>query len=153
MKRFTTKRSSDKNRQGRNRWFRRQLNSDSGTTVLEFSILLPIFVMVVFAALEVGRVYEIQQHLNAGALLGTRTGTMRNSTVGDVNAALTTYFASTEVGANFTSNITGVSDVADVNTYVTVNVAHTVSLFTSLNNFGFANITVPLTGSATMRHQ
>ena len=153
MKRFTTKHSSEKHRQGRNRWYRRQLNSESGTTVLEFSILLPIFVLVVFAAMEVGRVYSVQQHLNAGALLAARTGSIRNSTVGDVNAALTTYFASTEVGTDFTANITGVSNTADVNTYVTVNVAHTVSLFTSLNNFGFANVTVPLTGSATLRHQ
>lgn len=125
----------------------------SGQSVTEFAVLLPIFILIVFATLEVGRVYVVQQHLNSAARLGARTGTIRNSSVAEVQAAMDTYLSSTEVGVNYTPTVTGVSANADFNTLVTVSLVHNLQLFTSLDIPGLPGVTVPLSSSVTMRHQ
>lgn len=128
------------------------MRSQRGQSVVEFAVILPIIALVVFATLELARVYVVQQHLNSAADMGARTGSIRNSTVADVQNAMDTYFSSTEVGANYTPTITGVSETADFNTYVTVAVLHNLQLFTTLVP-GFSGVTVPLSSSVTMRHQ
>ncbi len=119
---------------------------------MEFAVILPIIALVVFATLELSRVYVVQQHLNSAASMGARTGSIRNSTVADVQTAMDTYFSSTEVGANYTPTITGVNETADFNSYVTVSVLHNLQLFTTLVP-GVSGVTVPLSSSVTMRHQ
>jgi Flp pilus assembly protein TadG len=124
---------------------------NSGQAIVEFAILLPIAALIVYATLEIARVYVVQRHLVTATSVGARTGTFRTSTVGDVQNAIGTYLSSTEVGTNYTANIVGVSLASTSNTMVTVSLITNLQLFTAFAIPGVT--TLPLTSSVTMRHQ
>jgi hypothetical protein len=131
--------------------FRRLTQKNAGQAIVEFAIILPIAALIVYATLEVARVYVVQRHMVTAAGVGARTGTFRTSTVADVQNAIGTYLSSTEVGNNYNANIVGVGLTSTSNTMVTVSLTTNLRLFTAFEIPGVT--TLPLTSSVTMRHQ
>ena len=127
------------------------IKRNHGQAIVEFAIMLPIAALIVYATLEVARVYVVQRHMVTAASIGARTGTLRTSDTADVQNAIATYLSSTEVGTNYAANIAGVGPTATSNTMVTVSLTTNLQLFTA---FDIPGVTVlPLTSTVTMRHQ
>lgn len=126
---------------------------ERGQAIIEFALLLPLLVVLVVTTLELARVFIVRQHLVSAAEMGARTGTIRNNTVAEVEGAIKTYLANTQVSTNFTTTISGVGPDENFNSTVVVTVKHTLTLFTNVAIPGFDGFTVPLEASITMRHQ
>jgi Flp pilus assembly protein TadG len=62
-----------------------------GATVVEFAIVAPILVLLVFGMIEFGRMVMVQQVLTNAAREGARVGVLDSSTVTDVQTTVNTY--------------------------------------------------------------
>jgi len=69
----------------RARWTGKQ--SRKGATLVEFAIILPVFLLFVFGIIEYGRMVMVQQILTNSAREGAREGVLDNSTSGTVSTA------------------------------------------------------------------
>ncbi len=131
--------------------FRRLTKKNRGQAIVEFALILPVATLIVYATLEMARVYVVQRHLVTAAAVGARTGTFRTSTTSDVQNAIGTYLSSTQVGTNYAANIVGVGLTSTSNTMVIVSLTTNLRLFTGIQIPALT--TLPLTTSVTMRHQ
>jgi len=73
---------------GRRRWQRIRRR---GSAVVEFAVVAPVFVLLVFGMIEYGRMVMVQQILTNASREGARVGILDNSTTADVNAAVNQY--------------------------------------------------------------
>lgn len=65
------------------RWRRRE-----GQAVVEFALVLPIFMLLVFGAIEFGRAYYSVHLLTTAARRGARVGSLKEQSESDVSAAV-----------------------------------------------------------------
>lgn len=66
-----------------------------GAAALEFAVVLPIYVMIVFAIVEFGRAFSVQQQLNNAARIGARRSIVDSATNTDVEQAVKAICAGT----------------------------------------------------------
>jgi Flp pilus assembly protein TadG len=69
-----------------------------GQAVVEFALVLPVFLLLVFGALEFGRVFYRLHIMTNAAREGARVGSLPSSTESDVSAAVSEHLQS--VGLN-----------------------------------------------------
>lgn len=66
---------------------RRRLPADSGAVAVEFALILPVFLLLVFAMIDFGRMLNAQITLSEAAREGARTGAVtRSETQGEARA-------------------------------------------------------------------
>jgi Flp pilus assembly protein TadG len=68
-----------------------------GAAVVEFAIVAPVFLALVFGIIEVGRVVMVQQVLTNGSRQGARTAILEGSTVADVETAVTDFLTNSSI--------------------------------------------------------
>src|SRR4051812_15199302 len=75
----------------RGRWTGKQ--SRKGATLVEFAIVVPVFLLFVFGIIEYGRMIMGQQVITNAAREGARMGVLDNSTSADVSTAANRYLS------------------------------------------------------------
>jgi Flp pilus assembly protein TadG len=64
-----------------------------GATVVEFAIVAPLLFLLIFAALEFGRVVMVQQIITNASREGARRGILEQTTVSQVETTVSDYLA------------------------------------------------------------
>lgn len=76
-----------------------------GAAVVEFAVVAPVFIMLVFGMIEYGRMVMVQQLLTNASREGARVGVLDGATTASVQTAVTTYLTNASVsGATVTVN-------------------------------------------------
>ena len=60
---------------------RRLAKREDGQALIEFALIIPIFLLLVFAVVEFGQAWNVYQSINAAAGIGARTAVLANPTV------------------------------------------------------------------------
>jgi Flp pilus assembly protein TadG len=79
------------------RWTRRR--SRKGSAVVEFAVVLPVFLLFVFGMIEYGRMVMVQQIITNAAREGARVGVLDNSTSTTVSTAANKYLTSAGISS------------------------------------------------------
>jgi len=74
-----------------------------GAAVVEFAIIAPIFIMLIFGMIEYGRMVMVQQVLTNSAREGARRAVLDGAATSEVEDVVENYLASSQInGANVT---------------------------------------------------
>jgi len=134
----------------------------SGQAVVEFALVLPIFILLVFGAIEFGRAYYTLHLLTNAAREGARRGSLPNQVEADVEDRVDEFLESVGLGGGqWTTTITvtdpegntvaGLSSATE-NDRVAVTVAYDFDVLVGALLPGFSG-TVPLRGRCVFRHE
>jgi len=131
---------------------RKPKNSESGQGLVEFALLLPVFLMLVMGVIDIARAYSNLQVITNATREGARLGIIPTTAPADVTAAVNNYLATGAVancGAPALANV-GAGGVAGASTTVAV----TCNFQTLTGNLipGWTG-TIALTRTAAMRHE
>lgn len=77
--------------------FRSSRRNRRGAAVVEFAVVAPVFVMLVFGMIEYGRMVMVQQLLTNASREGARMGVLDGATTASVQTAVTTYLTNCSV--------------------------------------------------------
>lgn len=81
----------------------RDLDRRRGAATVEFAIVAPLFIMLVFGMVEYGRMVMVQQLLTSAGREGARMGVLDGMTVDRVTTTVTSYLEDSSVpGATVT---------------------------------------------------
>lgn len=81
----------------------RDLDRRRGAATVEFAIVAPLFIMLVFGMVEYGRMVMVQQLLTSAGREGARMGVLDGMTVDRVTTTVTSYLEESSVpGATVT---------------------------------------------------
>jgi Flp pilus assembly protein TadG len=116
---------------------------ERGAVIVEFALLLPIFLLLILGILEFGRLYNIQSTLSGAAREGVRVMALTNDSSGARQAVYD--FAPTLEPARMTIETPACANPAN-GARTTVTVKYSANLVT-----GFFGQTMPLKGTGTMR--
>lgn len=131
---------------------RRRMKSDHGAAIVEFALVVPILIMLVFGIAEFGRAWFTQSNLAAAAREGARATALAKFSVSGAageNAAKTVL-----IDTKTSGTVQPIGNCPDPSTIpsggtppnVTVTITHTWKSATGLFNFP-----VTLTGKGVMR--
>ena len=141
---------------------RRLLLERKGQAVVEFALILPVFVLLVFGALEFGRAYYTLHLLTNAAREAARVGSLPGRDEDDVNAVVGDFLGAvslqgsgnTAVVVKDTSGVERSGGLADAvegdRVYVTI--SYDFEVLTGSLLPGFAG-TVQLQGACAFRHE
>jgi Flp pilus assembly protein TadG len=105
---------------------------EAGTSAVEFALVAPIFIMLVFGIISFGIVFAQNLALDNAARQAARSGVVENRTCGQIRTAATD----------------AATTVAMQGADVTVSIRRGQSSATAVNACGGADTTTPCTGSA-----
>ena len=124
---------------------------EKGQTMVEFALLLPVFLMLVLGVVDISRAFFALQSISAASREGARTGILTNSNNAQVNAAVNNYLAAANLpGCNAAGANWGAGFPPGSSTTVTVTCQFTVMIGTIVP--GWAG-TFNLSQTTTMRHE
>lgn len=93
--------------ESRGRCDSRRRRNRLGAAAVEFAVVAPLFVLLLFGLLEFGRMVMVQQVITNASREGARRAVVDQATAGDVTSAVTTYLTNGGVNAaaaNITMN-------------------------------------------------
>jgi Flp pilus assembly protein TadG len=133
-----------------------------GQAVVEFALVLPVFVLLVFGALEFGRAYFDLHLLTSAAREGARVGSLPNQLEADVQGRVDEFLNGVSLSGSWSTTITvedqsgvertgGLAEAVEGDiVYVTVSYDFQVVVGSLLPNFSG---TVPLRGRCAFRRE
>jgi Flp pilus assembly protein TadG len=123
-----------------------------GAAAVEFALVAPVFVLLVFGMIEYGRMVMVQQVITNASREGARRAVLDGATATDVSSTVTTYLTNGAVsGATVTMNPTNPATVVAGNPItVTVSVPYTAVSWLPAPFF-LGNTT--MTANSTMRRE
>ena len=127
-----------------------RLRDRRGQSMVEFALVLPILLLVVFGATEFGRAWMTMNIITAAAREGARLAVVTGPDIDAVNARVTEVCTAARVVPTVI-NCVG-PDPLDVEQRVTVTVQTNFRVL-SAQVLGPFNGTFPLTAVAVMRHE
>jgi Flp pilus assembly protein TadG len=68
-----------------------------GAAAVEFAIVLPVFVLLVFGMIEYGRMVMVQQVITNASREGARLAVLDGATASSVQSAVTTYLTNAQI--------------------------------------------------------
>lgn len=74
-----------------------------GAAAVEFAVVAPVFLLLVFGIIEFGRMVMVQQVITNAAREGARQGIIPGSSSSQVNKTVSTYLTGTSIGGATTS--------------------------------------------------
>ena len=136
------------------RWFltassRRHDSRARGAAIVEFAVVLPLLITILFGIIEYGWVFMVRQTLQHAAREACRTAVLSTSTDADIDARITDIMATTNV-ASYTSTKTHAIGPCQPIETVTVSVPYSDI---SLTGGFFGATDYNLVGSASMRKE
>jgi Flp pilus assembly protein TadG len=123
---------------------------ERGAAAVEFALVLPILILLIFGIVEFSISYNRQQALHAAAREGARTASVPSSTTSDINSAVTNALQGVTFDSSPTITITPSASQPCLNRSgqtVTVQVTANSQLDIPLWN----NVTVSLSGQGQFR--
>lgn len=126
------------------------IRNQRGQSVVEFALVLPLLLLIVFGVTEFGRAWMTLNVLTAAAREGARTAVVTAPDVVAVNARITELCAAGRVTPTNVT-ITG-PDPADPDRRVTVTVQADFQVLTGAILGTFSG-TIPLQSTCVMRHE
>ena len=144
-------------------WFKRQPSDGrKGQAVVEFALILPVFVLLVFGAIELGRAYYVKHLLTNAAREGARVGSLPNQLEADVHDRIQEFLTGVGLGGTWGYSVvvknpagvlrTGGLVNAIAGDRVTVTITYTFQVLVGTVIPGFTG-NVPLNNSCTFRHE
>ena len=124
----------------------RRLTGDRGAAAVEFALVVPILLLLVFGIAEFGRAYNIQTTLSGAAREGARTMALQND-VGAATAATVAAAEPLDLGGAQISVSPGACPVSGTTASDTVRVTVTYEMDYLTNLFGSS---LQLSGSGVM---
>jgi Flp pilus assembly protein TadG len=115
--------------------------STKGQSLVEFALVLPVFVVILFGIMEFGRLWEISNILTSAAREGARVAAVSEPDVEKARTAVQTVLSAGHI-TNATITITGPNSDKDV--LVTINLAYTPltgSIIPGLGSFSLSRST------------
>lgn len=92
-----------------------RLPARSGASAVEFALVIPVFLALIFGMAEIGRGFMVTHLLNSAARNGCRTGILSGKSNSDVTTAVTNSLSGQGIsGTTTTVKVNG--SVADVST-------------------------------------
>ena len=132
---------------------KRRRRRDRGQAVVEFALILPLFVMLVFAICEFGRVWMNQHVLTTASRTGVRVGILPSSTTGDVQTAVDNHLTAAGLDPNSASiSMSNVGTSASSGAVTSVSVSYDVAILTG-SLIPALQGTITLNSATTMRHE
>jgi len=83
-----------------NKLCRSYRNHRRGAAAVEFAVVAPIFVLLVFGMIEYGRMVMVQQLLTNASREGARQAVLDGATTAAVQATVTTYLSNSSVSGS-----------------------------------------------------
>ena len=83
-----------------------------GAAVVEFAVIAPVFILLVFGMIEYGRMVMVQQILTNAAREGARKAVLDGISTSDVQSAVVTYMNNAGIGNFVTSDVAVTSNPA-----------------------------------------
>ena len=127
--------------------------NERGASAVEFAILLPVLMLILFGTIEFGMMMYSREVLTNASREGARAGIVQQTpkpTVGQIQGIVTTYLTNTGINpANVTVNVTGAGGVFPNN--LTVSASYPYRFFTP-GILGLGN-SITLTTQTVMRHE
>jgi Flp pilus assembly protein TadG len=126
-----------------------------GATLVEFAVVVPIFLLFVMGLVEIGRAFMSSHLLTNAARVGCRQGILEGQTTATISATVDSLLTSQGItGTTVTVYVNGVvadASTANPNDNLTVTVAAPVSSLTwvPVNRF----LTGSITGQYTLRRE
>ncbi len=133
-----------------------------GQALVEFALVLPVFVLLVFGALEFGRAYYDMHLLTSAAREGARTGSLPDKLESDVQSTVDDFLTRVGLNGTWTTSVTvedesgtqrpgGLADAIEGDlVFVTVSYDFRVLVGSLLPGFSG---TVALRGRCAFRHE
>ncbi len=84
-----------------------------GAAVIEFALVLPVFILLIFGMIEFGRAVMVQQILVNASREGARQAVLDGSTVAEVANRVNTYLAAAVINGATTEYAVNGTTVAD----------------------------------------
>jgi Flp pilus assembly protein TadG len=78
----------------------------SGQAIVEFALVVPVLVLMVFGAIEFGRAYYDLHLLTNAARAGARVGALPEKVESDVSAAVDDFLAAVGLAGGWTTSVT-----------------------------------------------
>ena len=133
------------------------VKDEKGSVAVEFAILLPLFIMFVWGAIEFGLAYYTQEVLTNATREGARAGIVQalpKPTVAQIQAVVTTYVANSGVptGSLNTPTVTGAGGAFPAPLTVTATYNYTLPVV-SMITAGAVPASITLTASTVMRNE
>jgi Flp pilus assembly protein TadG len=129
--------------------------------VVEFALVLPVFILLVFGAIEFGRAYYDLHLLTNAAREGARRGSLPNQLEADVTDAVEDFLVNVGLGGTWGTTVTTTdaegterASLADAQEgdQVSVTVSYDFEVLTGALLPGFSG-TVQLRGRCAFRHE
>lgn len=125
----------------------RGLTGDRGAAAVEFALVVPVLLLLVFGVAEFGRAYNIQTTLSGAAREGARTMALQND-AGAANAATVAAARPLELSSSQISVSPGACPLSDTTSADTVRVTVTYQMPFVTSLFGSG---LRLTGNGVMQ--
>jgi hypothetical protein len=109
---------------------------ESGQALVEFALILPILIVLIFGAIEVGRICYVQITINNAARAGVRVASIGGTDTAITNAVDENIIFDTSV---HTVDISPSSDLRSSGEEVTVDVSYPITLLFPLIDTFFPN--------------
>ena len=132
---------------------RKRLRSESGASAVEFALLLPVLMMVLFGIIEFGLALYRQAILTNASREGARLGIVQSIpaiTTAAINATIDTYLTNAGVTPGTVSRTIVAGGVTGTPVRVTLTLPYT---FAVLPNLTAVTPTINLTARTEMRHE
>ncbi|MGR3311627.1 MAG: TadE/TadG family type IV pilus assembly protein [Candidatus Brocadiales bacterium] len=145
--------------------------AQQGSAAVEFALILPLFVLLVYGMTEFGRVYFTMHIITNAAREGAREAIIQDSTTAGVQNTINNYLTTSGLNTIYSSTITRVNgsigDVFNASSSDAISVTVTynfqvltgtiIPTLTSLPILGGSavawNGTIPLSNTTVMRHE
>jgi len=131
----------------------KKLRSESGASAVEFALLLPILMMILFGIIEFGMALYRQAILTNASREGARLGIVQSIPAigtGQINVAIDNYLTAAGIpAANVTRNIVA-GGITGSPVQVTLTLPYTYSVLPGLTSIA---PTINLTAQTVMRHE
>ena len=119
--------------------------------MIEFALVLPILMLLVFGIIEFGRTMTVHQIITNGAREGARRAILPGATNGQVTTAIDNYLNSAGIASGFSRSVTNLSGLAS-GSAVTVTISIPFSqIFSAPDWVGLGNVT--LSSTVVMRKE
>lgn len=130
------------------------LKGQKGSVAVEFALVLPVFLLLLFAVIELGSAWYYKQMLVSASREGARMASLLNdSTNGSAQVVSTvkSYLTQSGFPGSPSVSVTGADGAAGTTVQVVASSNYQMPVLGQLVSSSFANMT--LSGTTVMRHE